>query len=139
MTEPNKITQPFAEYQQVQQATAADDPVTQARTAEELRQAQLEEWGQYVAAERIYSASGALAFLPGHAVPASSVSDTGPVYPGQVAPRPREQRAAMTGAQGAPVPAGNATTEEWRAYAVANGIPAEEAATLGREEIRARL
>jgi hypothetical protein len=130
---------PFAEYQQVAQATVADDPVELARTAEQHRQAQLEEWGQYVAAERIYSASGALAFLPGHAVPASSVSDAGPVYPSQVALRPKEQRAALTAPDAAAVPAGNASTDEWRAYAVAHGVPTEEAATLGREEIKARV
>lgn len=33
-------------------------------------------------------------------------------------------------------PAGNASTEEWRAYAVANGVAEDEAAEMGRDQIR---
>lgn len=33
-------------------------------------------------------------------------------------------------------PAGNASTEEWRAYAVSKGMPADEADSLGRDELR---
>lgn len=127
---------PFAEFQQVQQVTAEQDPATATRTAADLAKAQREEWGKYVAADRIYSASGALAFLPGHAVPQSSVSDDGPVYPNQVAVRPSWQEAVEAGPA---APAGNASTEEWRVYAVEHGVPEAEAAEMGREDIKARL
>jgi hypothetical protein len=90
MTEPRKITKPFADYQQVQDATP--DPEAVARTAEELRAAQEKEYGKFVAAEQIFI-GGALAYNPGHAVPISAVSDTGPVYPGQVALRPPPEKA----------------------------------------------
>lgn len=33
-------------------------------------------------------------------------------------------------------PAGNATTEEWQAYAVARGMPEDEAATATRKQLR---
>jgi hypothetical protein len=35
-------------------------------------------------------------------------------------------------------PAGNASTEEWQAYAIARGMPAEEANTATRKELRER-
>jgi hypothetical protein len=92
MTEPTKSGPKYADYKQAQQAAAELDQPAGVTTAADLRKAQLEEWGQFVAAERIYSASGALAFLPGHAVPASSVSDDGPVYPRQVARRPKAEQ-----------------------------------------------
>lgn len=41
---------------------------------EEYRAAQEAEWNQYVATERIYI-DGALAFLPGHRVPAGHVKN----------------------------------------------------------------
>jgi hypothetical protein len=127
-----------------------DPALVAAQSAAELKAAQEEEWGQFVAATRIYSASGALAFLPGHAVPASSVSDDGPVYPSQVVPRTpavdrqvAQQRVAATsvGLTAGQVPAdtrpaGNATAEEWRAYAVTQGMDEAEAGTKGRDELR---
>ena len=91
-TEPTKSGPKYADYKQAQQAAAELDQPVGVTTAADLRKAQLEEWGQFIAAERIYSASGALAFLPGHAVPASSVSDDGPVYPRQVARRPKAEQ-----------------------------------------------
>lgn len=131
-----------------------DPALAPQQTADDLRKAQEEEWGQYVAATRIYSASGALAFLPGHAVPASSVSDAGPVLPSQVVPRTRaveadlSQRQAVSAATGATAgvvatdvdarPAGNATAEEWRAYAVSQGMAEADAANLNRDDLRAQ-
>lgn len=41
---------------------------------EEYQAAQADDWGQYVAAEPIYI-GGALAFAPGHAVPASHLKN----------------------------------------------------------------
>lgn len=34
-------------------------------------------------------------------------------------------------------PAGNASADEWRAYAIGHGVSAEEAMQMGRDEIRA--
>jgi hypothetical protein len=82
MTSPmtNNFKQPFAT--EVQPEQVGDDP----KTAAELRKAQEEEYGKYVAATRI-EIDGVLAFMPGHPVPAGHVSDDGPVYPSQVVPR----------------------------------------------------
>lgn len=71
---------PFAT--EIQPLTTGDDP----QTAEALRKAQEDEWGQYVAAELILI-GGVPAFHPGHAVPAGHVSDRGPVLPSQVVRR----------------------------------------------------
>jgi hypothetical protein len=138
-----KFKTPFAEYDQVQQQLRASDPAELARTAADLARAQAEEYGQYVAAEPIFRGP-ALAFDIGHRVPASSVSDEGPVYPHQVAPLPREDREAEVASVEPPAmvevqPAGNASAEEWRAYAVGHGVSDEEAAGLGRDELRARF
>jgi hypothetical protein len=72
-----KFKTPFAS--EIQPLTLGDDP----QTAAELRRAQEEEYGQYVAAELILI-GGVPAFQPGHAVPAGHVSDDGPVFPSQV-------------------------------------------------------
>lgn len=138
-----KFKTPFAEYDQVQEQLRASDPAELARTAAELARAQAEEYGQYVAAEKIY-VGPALAFDVGHRVPASSVSDIGPVYPSQVALLPSAQRnAELASVQppsvGEPQPLGNASAEEWRAYAVAHGLAEDEAAHLSRDELRARF
>lgn len=37
------------------------------------------------------------------------------------------------------LPKANASTDEWRAYAVANGVPEAEAADLSRNELRDRF
>lgn len=129
-------------------ATEIEVPAEVTMTATDLRAAQEEEWGQYVAATHVYAPSGALAFAPGHAVPASSVSDTGPVLPSQVVrrtPAVERQVAAVRAAEGGlpqpdadAQPAGNATAEEWRAYAVRQGMDESQAAGLGRDELRAQ-
>lgn len=129
---------PFAES--MQPASVAADP----KTAAEMRKAQQEEYGRYVAAELI-QIDGVTAFLPGHAVPIGHVSDDGPVYPSQVMLRtPQvERQVAAAQAGGTPLadakPAGNATAEEWRAYAVAQGLEEDVAASLGRDELRDRF
>lgn len=138
-----KFKTPFAEYDQVQEQLRTSDPAELARTAADLARAQAEEYGRYVAAEPIYKGA-ALAFDVGHRVPASSVSDIGPVYPNQVALLPSAQRnAELASVQerpaGEPQPLGNASAEEWRAYAVAHGMSEDEAAGLGRDELRARF
>lgn len=76
---PPVFKQAFAEAHQIGSLDAA-------KTAAEQREAQLREYGMFIAAEDIYI-DGALAFRPGHAVPISHVSDEGPVFPGQVALR----------------------------------------------------
>jgi hypothetical protein len=45
----------------------------------------------------------------------------------------------VEGAEDIPPPAGNATREEWAAYAVSQGLHPDEAAQLKREEIKARI
>lgn len=130
---------PFAEYHEVQAQVAQEDPAVAAQTAAEVHAARLEEWGQFVAAERIYSASGALAFLPGHAVPASSVSDNGPVFPGQVARRPSAEQEAAASPSAPERPAGNAKAAVWREYAVANGVPQDDADDMTRAQLIERF
>jgi len=34
-------------------------------------------------------------------------------------------------------PAGNASADDWRAYAIAHGVSAEEATSMGRDELKA--
>lgn len=133
---------PFAT--EIQPAAVAALP----RAAAELLKAQQEEYGRYIAASLI-QIDGANAFLPGHAVPVSMVSDTGPVYPNQVmlrTPAVERQVAAATSTDATDPsgeqdqkPAGNATAEEWRAYAIDHGVPEDEAAGMGRDELRARF
>lgn len=72
-----KFKQPFAEAHQI-------DQLVPTMTAAELRAAQEAEYGMFVAAQDIYHGT-ALAFRLGQAVPVSSVSDDGPVFPYQVA------------------------------------------------------
>lgn len=44
------------------------------------------------------------------------------------------------GADNGPVkPAGNASTEAWREYAVLKGVPAEEAEAMSRDQIKAKF
>lgn len=50
-----------------------------------------------------------------------------------------QDAAAEPAAAAAERPAGNASTAAWREYAVAQGMPAEEAEQLGRDELRERL
>lgn len=50
-----------------------------------------------------------------------------------------EAAAPAAGTGTAERPAGNASTAAWRAYAVAQGMPAEEAEQLGRDELRERV
>lgn len=77
MADTTKFKTPFAT--EMQPVAGGDDP----RTAAQLRKAQEEEYGQYVAAELILI-DGVPAFAPGHPVPAGHVSDDGPVRPSQV-------------------------------------------------------
>lgn len=133
-----KVTQPFAEFHQVQiELQWQADPELTARTLAEAKAAQEAEYGRYVAATPI-DLGGARAFNVGDAVPVGHVSDTGPVYPGQVALRPSPEQLAAAADPGE-MPAGNATTEEWRAYAKTHGVPAEQADAAGRDELRARF
>lgn len=46
---------------------------------------------------------------------------------------------AETDPSSVPPPAGNASQAEWAAYAVTQGMDPDEAATLKREEIKARI
>lgn len=52
--------------------------------------------------------------------------------------RTEDSPAAPTAATTAERPAGNASAETWRAYAVAAGMSREEAETLSRDELRDR-
>ena len=64
------------------------------------------------------------------ASPPAALSQPGePVNPGQ----PVEDAMSMT------APAGNASREEWAAFAVAQGMHPDEAGQLKREEIKARV
>ena len=45
----------------------------------------------------------------------------------------------VEGAEAIPAPAGNASREEWAAFAVAQGMHPDEAAELKRDEIKARV
>ena len=52
---------------------------------------------------------------------------------------PEEPGQPVADALDIPVPAGNASREEWAAYAVTQGLHPDEAAGLKREEIKARI
>lgn len=144
--------------------TAPETPDAGAEVQEYLK-AQAEEYGRFVAAQDI-THDGGLAYAAGQPVPVSNVVRYGYLANGLVitaeqAAKDREAATAKAEEERAAAerdalaahraalkdlgiprqradgePAGNASTEEWRIYAISKGATAEQVADLSRNELR---
>lgn len=80
--------------------------------------------------------------VPGNPPTAGEVSGPGvgvSALPATVPDTPIIEQVPVVRAETLPVPRGNASTDEWIAYAVSQGMPHQEAVGLKRDEIKARL